>query len=302
MKHKLNTALTSLTFISIFVVAVFIYNLPARAVTTESSSVGLTGTISSPAPTQGASISFPNNNQSFTTLPINVTGICPKGLLVKVFKNNVFAGSAECSSGSYSIQIDLFSGVNDLVARVYDALDQAGPDSNTVKVNFNDNKVGAGSRVTITSNYAKRGAFPKESLVWPIIISGGTGPYAVSVDWGDGKAADLSSQPFPGAFDVKHAYDSSGVYNIVVKVVDRDGVVAFLQLVGVGNGPLSQTGLSTDGKTPASQPNSSVKTKIIWWPATIIMPFIISTFWLGKRYELHLLRKKISRGERPFAD
>jgi hypothetical protein len=269
------------------------------AATAESGSVGLTGTISAPPPTQGATITFPSNGQAFTTLPVTVTGICPNGLLVKVFKNNVFSGSVECTNGSYSIKVDLFTGQNDLVARVYDSLDQPGPDSNTVRVSFTDNSQGAGSRVSVTSNYAKRGAFPKEDLSWPIIVTGGSGPYAISVDWGDGSSADLSSQPFPGTFDLKHAYDAAGVYNIVVKVVDRDGVAAFLQLVGVANGPLSQTGT---GKDAASQPVSSVKTKIVWQPAVAIFPFVISTFWLGKKYELHMLRKKISRGERPFAD
>ena len=272
-----------------------------NAVTTDSGSVGITGTISTPPPTQGATITFPNNGQSFSTLPINVTGICPAGLLVKLFKNNVFAGSADCKNGSYSIQIDLFSGDNELVARVYDSLDQPGPDSNLVKVNFKDFKSGAGSRVSVTSNYAKRGAFPNETLTWPIIISGGSGPYAVSIDWGDGTTSDLSSQPFPGAFTAKHVYKTAGVYNIIVKVVDKDGVAAFLQLVGIGNGPLGQTNVN-NSNTPASQPVGGVRTKIVWQPAVVVFPFAVSTFWLGKKYELHMLRKKISRGERPFAD
>lgn len=270
---------------------------------TQSDSVGITGTISAPPPTTPATITFPGNNQSFTEVPVRVSGICPTGLLVKVFKNNVFAGSTECTNGSYSIQIDLFTGENDLVARVYDSLDQPGPDSNTVRVNFNDTKTGAGTRVSVTSNYAKRGAFPGETLTWPIIISGGSGPYAVSVDWGDGTEQDLSSQPFPGTFDIKHVYKAAGVYNIVVKVVDRDGIAAFLQIVGVGNGPLSQTGTTAEnGATPGAQPVGAIRTKIVWQPAMIIIPFIFSTFWLGKKYELHMLRKKISRGERPFAD
>jgi hypothetical protein len=299
---KKSFVLTLLALFAVFMSAMFFLSQISYAAT-ESGSVGMTGTISAPPPTKGATITFPNNNQTFNTLPVTVTGICPKDLLVKIFKNNVFAGSVECTNGSYSIKIDLFTGTNDLVARVYDSLDQPGPDSNTVRVTFSDpNKQGAGSRVSVTSNYAKRGAFPKETLTWPIIISGGNGPYAVSVDWGDGKDADISSQPFPGAFDIKHVYDSAGVYNIVVKVVDKDGVVAFLQLVGIGNGPLSQTG-TNNSNTPASQPGASdVKTKIVWQPAVAIFPFVISTFWLGKKYELHMLRKKISRGERPFAD
>ena len=282
-----------LTLLSVFLIGGSAY------AASSSDSVGVTGTISAPPPTTGASITFPNNNQSFTTVPINVTGICPANLLVKIFKNNVFAGSVQCKNGSYTIQIDLFSGTNEIVARVYDELDQPGPDSNVVNVSFNDPKGGAGSRVSLTSNYAKRGAFPGETLTWPVVISGGSGPYAVSVDWGDGTTSDLSSQPFPGAFNIKHVYKEAGVYNIIIKVVDRDGVSAFLQLVGIGNGPLSQI---TGSGTPASQPVNGVRTKIVWQPSAIIFPFVISTFWLGKKYELHMLKRKISRGERPFSD
>ena len=294
VRNKLKITLAALLLLTLF-------SGRALAATSQSDSVGLTGKISSPPPTSAPSISFPTNNQSFTEVPVRVSGICTTDLLVKVFKNNVFAGSVTCKNGSYSIDIDLFTGENELIARVYDSLDQPGPDSNTARVSFSDNKVGSGSRVTITSNFAKRGAYPGETLTWPIIVSGGDGPYAVSVDWGDGSVADLSSQPFAGSFNIKHVYDAAGVYNIVVKVVDRNGVAAFLQIVGVGNGPLSQTGTNADG-TPASQPVGGVRTKIIWQPSVVIIPFILSTFWLGKKYEVHMLRKKISRGERPFAD
>src|SRR3954469_10172322 len=108
------------------------------AATQDSGSVGIEGRISSPPPTVPASISVPGTGQSFTTLPITVSGICTNDLLVKIFKNNVFSGSAQCKNGSYSIQIDLFSGQNELIARIYDALDQPGPDSNVVTVTFND--------------------------------------------------------------------------------------------------------------------------------------------------------------------
>lgn len=285
---------------SALLLSVFVNVAPSFAVT-QTESVGLTGTITAVPPATPATITFPANNQTFTEVPIRVSGICTAGLLVKVFKNNVFAGSVECVNGSYSIQMDLFTGENEILARVYDALDQPGPDSNIVRVNFVDNSVGSGSRVSVTSNFAKRGAFPNETLTWPIVISGGSGPYAISVDWGDGTEADLSSQTFAGPLNIKHVYKSAGVYNIIVKVVDKDGVAAFLQIVGVGNGPLSQTGLA-NGDNPAAQPVGGVRTKIVWQPAMVILPFVFSTFWLGKKYELHLLRKKISRGERPFAD
>lgn len=265
----------------------------------QSGSVGLQGTIQAPPPTQGATISLPRDGASFSTLPVQVSGICPKGLLVKLFKNNVFAGSYQCDNGSFSLAIDLFTGTNELIARVYDNLDQPGPDSNKVTVSFNDNRQGAGPRPTLTSNYAKRGANPKETLTWPIILSGGVGPYAVSVDWGDGKAPDLKSLQFPGTFDITHAYDSPGSYNIVIKVTDKNGDSAFLQLVGIANGALSQdTGTTANSKN--NTPATTTKTKILWEPAALALPFVVSTFWLGKRHELKTLKKKIERGQRPF--
>lgn len=269
----------------------------AQSPNPQDGAIGVQGKLSSPPPTTGATIAVPTNGQGFSNLPITVSGICPNDLLVKIFKNNVFAGSVMCNNGSYSIQIDLFNGQNELVARVYDALDQAGPDSNTVTVIYTDPRQGTASRVSLTSNFAKRGANPGQTLVWPIIVSGGEGPYAISVDWGDGKTPDLISQPFPGTMDIKHVYDSPGIYNIIIKATDKNGGIAFLQLVGVANGPLSQdNGGEGDGGIGLTSP----QTRILWQPAAIMIPLIISTFWLGKKYELQVLKKKIERGERPF--
>jgi hypothetical protein len=274
----------------------------------QSGSVGLSGTISSPPPEVGATISNPTNGQSFTEVPVPVRGACPTGLLVKLFKNNVFAGSVQCENGSYELNIDLFTGENELIARVYDDLDQPGPDSNIVTVNFVDNRAGAGSRVSVTSNFAKRGANPGQTLTWPITISGGSGPYAFSVDWGDGSSPDLFSEEFPGNLTISHIYDQAGIYNIVIRVSDSNGSVAFLQLVGVANGPLSQVGPDGQPLSEAGQDDgitffaSGSNTVLIWWPATLTIPFVITTFWLGKKHMVRVMKKRIEHGEHPFAD
>jgi hypothetical protein len=170
-----------------------------------------------------------------------------------------------------------------------------------VSVTFRGQSLNTPTRVTLTSNFAKRGANPGQTLTWPVILSGGTGPYAFSIDWGDNKEPDLFTQPFPGTVDLTHVYDEPGVFNIIVKVVDTNGTTAFLQLVGVANGPLSQT-------TEAGVDNAdgvgftTTRTKIVWWPAAVIVPFAVSTFWLGKRYMVRVMKKRIERGEHPFAD
>jgi hypothetical protein len=295
-----------------FSVAAFFLILGATPTSAQTSdpvqagSVGLTGTISSPPPSVGANITVPSNGQSFTEVPVPVRGTCQTDLLVKLFKNNVFAGSTQCLNGSFEINIDLFTGTNELVARVFDNLDQPGPDSNIVTVNFVDNRVGAGPRVSVTSNFAKRGANPGQTLTWPIIISGGSGPYAVSVDWGDGSSPDLISVPFPGNFDLSHIYDAAGVYSIVVKVSDTNGVVSFLQLVGVANGPLSQVGPNGEPLNESAQDGavffaSGNNTRLVWWPATITIPFVLTTFWLGKKHMVRVIKKRIEQGEHPFS-
>jgi hypothetical protein len=263
--------------------------------------VGLEGTVPSPPPTQAATIGVPGNGQTFKATPITISGLCKTGLLVKIFSNNIFIGAASCANGSYSLQADLFSGRNDLVARVYDSLDQAGPDSNVVTVTYADTQfVAFGTRVSLSSTFAQLGADPGKELIWPIILSGGVGPYAISVDWGDGTAPSLQSESFPGNINIKHVYKNAGVYRVVVKATDANGTAAFLQLVGVANGKVSQaTGTGSATNSGGVNGTGNNKTTIIWWPMLLLLPLIVSSFWLGRRHELFSIRKQLekSRGD-----
>ena len=260
-------------------------------------SVGIEGTIPSAPPNQAPTITTPSNGQTFTTLPITVSGLCQNGLLVEVFKNGVFSGSATCSGGSYSMLIDLFSGQNDLIARQYDSLNQASPDSNTVTVTFNDSLPGTGPRISLTTAYAKRGAAPGSTLSWPIAISGGTPPFAISVDWGDKSAPDLISQNSAGDVLLQHVYNQAGVYNIVIKATDAKGQAAFLQVVGIGNGPIQQT--EQNPQPPAAADTaSSTRTLLIF--LGIAVPLLLTSFWLGKKHQLQVIRSRIRKGQRPF--
>jgi hypothetical protein len=255
---------------------------------TSSGSVGLQGTISSAPPARGATISTPGNGAVFSVVPVTVAGLCPSNVLVKIFDNNVFVGSALCINGSYSLQINLFSGQNDLVARVYDALDQSGPDSNVVTVTYNDGQFAQfGTHVQLTSVYAERGSPPGQEITWPIILSGGTGPYAISIDWGDGMPTDLISQGAAGTITIKHTYKTAGVYKIIVKATDKNGGTAFLQLVGQATGATQNNSKSNS--------NSVVRTEVLWWPALAMLPLIFGAFWVGQRHELFSLRKQLEK-------
>jgi hypothetical protein len=289
-KHIFRALLVSVVLFS----SLLATSQPAHAVDafpdqSKQGSIGLQGTITTAAPNKGATISTPTSGATFTSVPITVNGSCPPDVLVKIFDNNVFVGSTFCSGGSYSLQISLFSGQNDLVARVYDALDQAGPDSNLVAVIFSDTQfIQFGTRPTLSSIYAQRGAPPGQEITWPIILNGGVGPYAISVDWGDGTQSDLFTQAGPGTFTIKHTYKTPGIYRVIVKATDKNGSTAFLQLVGQATGATQ----NTNGKNGN---NSIVKIQVLWWPAIAMFPLIILSFFVGRRQELYALRKQIEK-------
>lgn len=266
---------------------------------TGSGTTGLQGKVSSPPPTTPATITNPTSGRTFTSTPITVSGLCTTGMVIKIYSNGIFVGSAECKTGSYSLEVDLFGGSNELVARIYDSLDQAGPDSNKVTVEFQDGHAAAfRERVSLSSTIAKLGAPVGSPLTWPLVVTGGTAPYAISIDWGDGSSADLKSVSFAGSFEMTHTYKSAGIYRVVVKASDAEGGAAFLQLVGVGSGAAGQS--STGSKNAGGQSNTIVVQKYIWWPALLTIPFVIAGFWIGKKYELVALHRQLERQSRQY--
>lgn len=264
-----------------------------------SGSYGLEATKTQPPPTTGATITIPGSGASFATATTTVGGICPDGLLVQVYNNGAMVGSVQCKGGSFSLQITLFRGTNEISAIVFDNLDQAGPTSNIVTVNYNDTDFTAfGALITLTSNYGRKAASPGTTLTWPLQLAGGTGPYAFSVDWGDGKPADLKSQPLAGNIDINHVYSKSGIYRVTVKVTDVNGVSAFLQLVAISKGNISPT--SGDDAKNAKQ--ASTVTKVLWLPAAASLVLLFPTFWLGRRSELVSLHKKLQKDYEKYQD
>lgn len=286
---------------TLVLVATIGWIIPVRAQVTnpQTGSIGLQGTIPTEPPTVGATISFPTNNQVFTDIPITVTGICPTDLLVKIFKNQVFAGAVPCqSNGTFNVDIDLFSGQNELIARVYDVLDQPGPDSNKVTVDYQNKPADSNiKQLLLTSNYALRGADPGAELYWPLAISGGVPPYAISIDWGDNNQT-LKTLDLAGNFSVSHSYFEPGVYKMIVKATDSRDKTAFLQLVAVSNGSSGQD-TSVTGASGGTGTTTVSKTNIIiaMWPIYLMFFFVISTFWIGRRYEARRIKLKVERHE-----
>ena len=263
-------------------------------------SYGIEATKRKPPPTEAATITTPGNGASFTTTPITVNGICPKDLLVQLYDNGVFVGSVLCTTGSYSLQVSLFAGTNELSAIVYDDLEQAGPTSNTVTVTYTDTRFTAfGQLVTLTSSYGRRSAPAGNALSWPLQLAGGTGPYAFSIDWGDGSKSELKSQSLPGLVTLSHIFNKAGVYQVNIRVTDSNGASAFLQVIAVASGKVDTTtsAATADAKTDKT---STTPPQILWVPTALALILLLPTYWLGRRSQLVSLHNKMLKERDSF--
>lgn len=254
-------------------------------------SIGLTGIMPGAAPTVAATIGVPGNGESFTTSPITVRGNCPQGTLVEIFKNNIFAGSTACdSTGNYSISVDLLIGQNQLVARVYNSLNEPGPDSNIVTVYYNalpfqGSPIAAlnlgGNQLLLNTNAVYRGTSPGQQMTMPITVLGGTEPYAVNVQWGD-SGNTIVPQNNNLQFYVNHTYKNAGTYQITIQGSDSQGRVAFLTVAAIVNGNATAVGSSSSSSKPINK-------LLMLWPLYTAALAAVVSFWLGERREKHMI-------------
>lgn len=254
-------------------------------------SVGLTGVMPAKPPTTAAVINSPTSGQHFSSSPVTVSGTCPTGTIVEVYKNDIFAGSSPCeSNGTFSIIADLLIGPNTLLARVYDSLNQAGPDSATVDVfydvlppqttpisllTFSDRQM------LLDTDAVYRGTFPGQTLNMPITILGGYPAFAINVEWGD-STNTVISRGDNVTFNASHVYQKPGTYQITVQASDSHQHVAFLQVAAIINGQPTVV-----GSTANTKPESN--TLIVLWPLLAILATMVISFWIGEQREKRIL-------------
>lgn len=274
-----------------------VYTSYAASPGPESGSIGLNGVVPGKPPTVAATIDTPKNGARFSTTPVNVTGSCPKNTLVELFKNNIFAGSIPClDTGRYALDIDLLIGENVLVAKVYDDLNQAGPDSNKPTIFYDALPAQAGpltsldfggAQLLLNTDAVFRGVFPNQEMVMPIDILGGTPPYAINVQWGD-SSNKVVPRGNNQSFTVGHVYKRPGTYQISIQGSDANGRVAFMTVAAIVNG---QPGLASGSTDEPAMSNTTMARLLTLWPLYTSVVAIAVSFWLGERREKHILLK-----------
>ncbi|MBC7512217.1 hypothetical protein H7142_00975 [Candidatus Saccharibacteria bacterium] len=272
-----------------------VYTSYAASPGPEARSIGLSGIVPGKPPSVAPTIDSPKTGARFSATPVNVSGTCPKNTLVELFKNNIFAGSIPClDNGTYALDIDLLIGENILLARVYDDLNQAGPDSNTPIIFYDALPAQAGpltsldfggAQMLLNTDAVFRGVFPGQEMNVPIDILGGTPPYAINVQWGD-SSNKIVPRANNQSFTVNHIYKKAGTYQISIQGSDANGRVAFLSVAAIVNGQPSTITGSTDEPSVSA---GTLARLLTLWPLYTSMVAIAISFWLGERREKYVL-------------
>lgn len=275
---------------------------PAKAAGPQSGSINVNSIVYGPPPATAPTIDNPANNDRFTQNLIAVSGTCLPGLTVRVFSNNVFVGSTICSgSGNYNMQINLFLDRNDLIARQYDGLNQPSPDSNLVTVYYTlpivppnqtvkPPTITRENQLIINYDYSVSGAHAGSQFNLPFQIIGGTGPYAISIDWGDG-TSDVYTRDENGSYSMDHVFDHRGNYVVTIRVADKSGQHAYLQTLIIVTG-------NNDIGSKILEPLYQCKPDILWPVVAglgLLLLIILLTYLLARQHGENVEYKELEK-------
>ncbi len=296
IKHTNTSYLPLFIIIAVAAFPLTAATLQAQSPPPQSESMSLTGIMPGEPPTQAAVIQRPTDSSRFSTSPVEVSGTCPKNVIVQVYKNDIFAGSVVCSTnGTFRVEVDLLIGENILTAKVFDSLSQEGPVSQPVKVFYDalppqSTALGplnfGGSQMLLNTETVFRGIFPNKVLTVPVSIIGGRAPYAINVFWGD-TSNDVLVRNDSSVFNLEHTYKRPGTYQMNIQATDADGRVAFLSVAVIVNG-VPGTGIAS-GSTGSGFTSSLIFTL---WPAYLAIVAIAGGFLLGEIREKRVLKKR----------
>jgi hypothetical protein len=143
-----------------------------------------------------------------------------------------------------------------------------------------------GTPFLVTTDYTYQPRVSGQPFSLNLSLSGGVSPYAVTVQWGDGKTSTIARSD-SGEFAAGHTYNLSAksqqMYRAKIQAVDTKGATAFLEvpeLVKGGGIPLIG-GLAGNGQS----------THWFWlaWPTYLVVVLMALSFWLGERQEYYTI-------------
>lgn len=306
----------------------------------------VTGKVPAPMLSSPSVITEPANGTTVYVPTVQLYGSCEYRSYVKLYRNGLFAGVAYCTPDNrFAIKTDLFQGINTLRVDGYNITDDKGPASGPITLIYQkpvqsaqgytlnppaDDKVDSGHETTpgllasnppmlLTSDFHYDTFVTTSKFEWALDVEGGTPPYDIHVDWGDGTTSDFRF-PIDPVFHISHTYRKSGYYPILVTAKDKHGQIRLMQLAALIHKPGSAEIIATTEKSETPTKNlgfaatlvQAKKLLFVVWPSFLVVFLMVMTFWLGERQEYqqiyahnqpkkHIRSKRKSRYKSPRA-
>lgn len=253
----------------------------------------VTATVPAVIPSDPAVITSPINNSTVNSPEIRVSGNCPvvnQAVIIAIYADDVLSGSTYCQpDGTFSVPITLTPGSHTLVAKIVTITNDHGTDSQPVIVTYkpltsqppntssdespqpsrsgqspqlnNIDDIGSLLRIMAADTHVVMDS--RGHVTWRGTILGGTPPYNVVVEWGDGttntyKVNDQAEQAFT------HTYAEKQPYVVIVHATDTVGNSAVLYSVAVTYFVQNNLGLNIDTQLPPSLPIVAFIQRYIW--------------------------------------
>lgn len=312
--------------LSYFVVLVTVLMMGFLSVKVSAADYDVTATVPFDPPTIAAVFDPSLNGMTVNTNTTTVFGTCQfmaPTTIVSIWRTGSLIGSVNCEpSGTFSLSIPLNVGPNTLIAKSSSLSNNYGPDSSPIVINYTvasspgtntaptpstsaqtptssnpiSQPASADSDLNITTPTPFVLLDDKKEASIQLVIKGGKGPYTVSINWGDG-TTESSVVADLGTFSFKHAYETEGIYKVVASVMDVLGASKVYQFV------VSATSLPGLPNLVTNSTNTTDDTLRLYMYSIglifllVLILIVLTSFWLGRRYEYHELRDRLL--ERP---
>jgi hypothetical protein len=255
-----------------------------------------------------ATITSPADQSRFSVPGITVNGTCPNESYVKLHRNDTFRGVAACENGKFTIALTLDPGINVLLVKVFNFSDVEGPQSGSITIYYDTPATTSSPASTTTlptqepidhlriiTDYKYRVYASGQPVNLDLVIAGGVPPFAVAVEWGDGKVVTMPRQD-RSPFHVEHTYNEEPLlhkYTINVVASDIEGRTDQMQLIAIVDGNTPQSSSVTSTTPPGSITGSKFQTWLKYlWPAYSVVILMVLCFYLGERAEHQVLSRK----------
>jgi hypothetical protein len=234
--------------------------------------------ISAPLPIAPAVILAPTDGYQTSTGLVTVSGTCPgttPSNIVVILEDAATIGSTPCLlDETFSTEVTLHPGSHIITAQIYNFTEDAGPAGIAITATYTPpvplipptptptptqpTPVTTPTPATVPTPTApslaissERNYFtfgPNSPVTWEGRFEGGTAPYTVRIDWGDGTSSvyivkDSSLQRF------SHYYENMSAFKITLTVIDSNGgsysgsFAAVTPYVSRNDGPTTPNGI-----------------------------------------------------------